>query len=88
MIPKIHDYHKDKGLGMEFDLENGIGFDTFISDKVAEKMITDLKTKLHEGKHYDISLIITKEFRLKIYLNRKSAIDLIKLVQNKLNARI
>ena len=47
MIPVIYDNPKEKGLNIEFDLENGMSIKLFMTDEAAQEMINIMQNKLN-----------------------------------------
>lgn len=47
MIPIIYDNHKEKGIDLEFDFENGMSIRLFLTDESAQDMINIMQNKLN-----------------------------------------
>ena len=47
MIPIIYDNSKEKGIDIEFDLENGMTITLFLTDEAAQDMINIIQNKLN-----------------------------------------
>jgi len=50
MIPIIYDNPEEKGIDLEFDLENGMSIKIFMDDNTAQEMIDIIQNKLN-GRH-------------------------------------
>lgn len=46
MIPVIYDNKKEKGIDLEFDLENGMAIKIFMDDEAAQDMINIIQNKI------------------------------------------
>ncbi len=51
MIPAVYDNFEEKGVDLEFDLENGMAIKIFMNDEAAKEMIDIIQNKI-EG-HFD-----------------------------------
>lgn len=47
MIPIIYDNPKEKGITLEFDLENGMAIKILMDDENAQEMINIIQNKLN-----------------------------------------
>ena len=47
MIPIIYDNPEQKGIDLEFDLENGMSIKIFMDDNVAQDIINIIQNKLN-----------------------------------------
>jgi len=47
MIPIIYDNPEEKGIDMEFDLENGMSIKIYMNDESAQEMIDIIQNKLN-----------------------------------------
>lgn len=46
MIPIIYDNAEEKGIDLEFDLENGMAIKIFMDDESAQDMVNIIQNKL------------------------------------------
>ncbi len=47
MIPSIYDNPEEKGIDLEFDLENGMSINIFLEDEAAQEMVNIIQNKLN-----------------------------------------
>ena len=74
------------GVQVEFAMDEGLNFIVSFSDESSQKMIDEVKQKLNEGlEDIAIDIPVNDGFVMNFVLDPDGALDMINLVQNKLD---